>query len=37
MPEFRVDAPKSKVLRALERLGFRMVSEGVTVDGVETL
>jgi hypothetical protein len=28
MPKFPVDAPKSKVLRALERLGFRMVREG---------
>ncbi len=27
MPKFPVDAPKRKVIRALERLGFRMVRE----------
>ena len=28
MPKFPVDIPKSKLLRALEGLGFRMVREG---------
>jgi predicted RNA binding protein YcfA (HicA-like mRNA interferase family) len=28
MPKFLVDAPKAKVLKALERLGFRLVREG---------
>jgi predicted RNA binding protein YcfA (HicA-like mRNA interferase family) len=28
MPKFPVDAPLKKVIRALERLGFRMVREG---------
>jgi len=28
MPKFPVDAPKAKVLKALERLGFRLVREG---------
>lgn len=27
MPKFPVDAPKSKVVRALQRLGFRVVRE----------
>jgi len=27
MPKFPVDAPKSRVLEALERLGFRIVRE----------
>ena len=27
MPAFPVDAPKRKVIKALERLGFRMVRE----------
>ena len=27
MPKFPVDAPRAKVLRALERLGFRIVRE----------
>ena len=43
MPRFPVDAPKSKVLRALERLGFRMVREGEHIsmlransDGINT-
>lgn len=27
MPKFPVDAPKSRVVRALERLGFRIVRE----------
>ena len=27
MPKFPVDAPKAKVLRALEQLGFRLVRE----------
>jgi predicted RNA binding protein YcfA (HicA-like mRNA interferase family) len=28
MPKFPVDAPKAKVVKALERLGFRLVREG---------
>ena len=28
MPKFPVDAPKSQVIKALEKLGFRMVREG---------
>jgi len=28
IPKFPVDAPLKKVIRALERLGFRMVREG---------
>jgi predicted RNA binding protein YcfA (HicA-like mRNA interferase family) len=28
MPKFPVDAPLKKVIRALEKLGFRMVREG---------
>ena len=28
MPRFPVDAPKEKVVKALERLGFRVVREG---------
>jgi predicted RNA binding protein YcfA (HicA-like mRNA interferase family) len=27
MPKFPVDAPKQKVIKALERLGFRMIRE----------
>jgi len=28
MPKFPVDAPKARVLRALEVLGFRLIREG---------
>ncbi|MFZ5822597.1 MAG: type II toxin-antitoxin system HicA family toxin [Chloroflexota bacterium] len=28
MPKFPVDAPKAKVVKALERLGFRLMREG---------
>jgi len=28
MPKFPVDAPKAKVIKALERLGFRLMREG---------
>jgi predicted RNA binding protein YcfA (HicA-like mRNA interferase family) len=28
MPKFPVDVPKSRLLKALENLGFRMVREG---------
>jgi predicted RNA binding protein YcfA (HicA-like mRNA interferase family) len=28
MPKFPVDAPRAKVIKALERLGFRIVREG---------
>ncbi len=28
MPKFPVDAPKGKVIKALERLGFHMVRKG---------
>jgi len=28
MPKFPVDAPKARVLRALEALGFRLIREG---------
>jgi predicted RNA binding protein YcfA (HicA-like mRNA interferase family) len=28
MPKFPVDAPKMKVIKALERLGFQLVREG---------
>lgn len=28
MPKFPVDAPKTKVIKALERLGFKLIREG---------
>jgi len=28
MPKFPVDAPKAKVIKALEQLGFRLVRDG---------
>lgn len=28
MPQFPVDAPRDRVIRAFERLGFRLVREG---------
>ena len=28
MPRFPTDAPKGKVIRALERLGYRIIREG---------
>jgi predicted RNA binding protein YcfA (HicA-like mRNA interferase family) len=28
MPKFPVDAPKAKVVKTLERLGFRLIREG---------
>lgn len=28
MPKFPVDAPKTKVIKAFERLGFKLIREG---------
>jgi predicted RNA binding protein YcfA (HicA-like mRNA interferase family) len=31
MPKFPVDAPKQKVVKALESLGFRLIREGAHI------
>jgi predicted RNA binding protein YcfA (HicA-like mRNA interferase family) len=31
MPRFPVDAPRAKVVKALEHLGFRVIREGVHI------
>jgi predicted RNA binding protein YcfA (HicA-like mRNA interferase family) len=31
MPRFPVDAPKAKVVKAFERLGFRVIREGAHI------